>query len=329
MRTLRRSLRTWTVTGLSPLLALVIFACQRMSVAGADRWAPRLGALLRGDKRSVILTRLAAVLGAERLPQVDEDAFWAAHLRYVGLTVIESFRVGALSRAQLREHFELEGEAYLRRALEGGRGILLLLPHLGHIGAATIALGARGYDVTVAGNGMDITIGDDAIPLLYLERRVVRLFAHGGVRRLTLARRLPFHGAEIFKRNAVLALFVDFTVTQRHNERFRFGAAELAGNIGPAVLGLRNKPAVLYASARPIPGSPGRHLVSLQPVAFVPTGHIRVDAHALTQVAVDLAATDLLERPEQWWSWDWARVEPSAPAGVPVPSPSEAEVVAT
>lgn len=320
----RRGLLTWTITGLTPLLALVIFACQRMSAAGAERWAPRIGSLLRGAKRSVILTRLATVLGSERLRHVDADAFWAAHLRYVGLTVIESFRVGALSHAQLRECFELEGEAHLRRAIEGGHGILLLLPHLGHIGAATIALGVRGYDVTVAGNGIDITLGNDTMPLRYLERRVMRLFSHCGVRRLTLVRRLPFHAAELFKRNAVLALFVDFTVTHRHNERFRFGAAELVANIGPAVLGLRNKPALLYASARPIPGSRDRHLVSLQPVAFVPTGHIRVDAHALTQVAVELAATDLLERPEQWWSWDWARVEPSAPAGVPVPSPREA-----
>lgn len=328
MGRLRRALLTWTVTGLAPLLALVILACQRMSAAGAERWAPRIGSLLRGAKRSVTLRRLATVLGPERLRHVDEDAFWAAHLRYVGLTVIESFRVGALSHAQLRECFELEGEEHLRRAIDGGHGTLLLLPHLGHIGAATIALGARGHDVTVAGNGMDITVGHDTMPLRYLERRVMRLFAHGGVRRLTLARRLPFHAAEIFKRNAVLALFVDFTVTHRHNERFRFGAAELVANIGPAVLGLRNKPALLYASARPIPGSQGRHRVSLQPVTFAPTGHIRVDAHALTQVAVDLAAADLLERPEQWWSWDWARVEPCAPARVPVSSAGEAEVVA-
>lgn len=314
MPTIRRRVLGGLVWAATPLLALITWLCQHVPDDGADAWADRIGALLRGARQADVLGRAATVLGPARFARLSLASFWQAHLRYVGRTFIESFRVGAFSRAQLSERFELEGEAHVRHALTQGRGILLLMPHLGHIGAVTIALGARGYDITVAGNGMDITIGTDTVPLRYLERRVAALFAHGGVRRVTLATRLPFHAAEIFRRNALLALFVDFTVTQRHNERFPFAAADLVANVGPAVLALRNKPALLYASARPVDGRPGHHRVSVRPVPFAPTGHIRADAHALTAIAVGLAADDLLERPEQWWSWDWAQVHASEPA---------------
>jgi lauroyl/myristoyl acyltransferase len=256
--------------------------------------AQRVGA----RKRSI--TNLQMVLGNENRTNQHWLELWAQHKSHVGTTAIESIHFGTMTREQLLEHVLLEGEAHLRAALKSGKGVTLLINHLGNVGCIPAALGPRGYDISITGNAM---------PRPYLEKKINELYAHGGVKRILVGEQLPFKAARAFRRNGIFAAFIDYTVVEKLNYWLPFGKAELNTNIGPAILALRNNAQILYATCRRLPGR--RHCLTIHPPSpFVPTGNTVSDALLVTQKAIDFLADELGRRPEQWWPWDCAQIRP-------------------
>ncbi|EEF61025.1 lysophospholipid acyltransferase family protein [Pedosphaera parvula] len=264
------------------------------SLSMAAGVAQRLGAASRS------MTNMRFVLGMEGRSTHDWKRLWAEHQRHVGTTAIESIHFGSMDREELLDRVRLEGEDHLRAALNQGRGVMLFLNHVGNVGCIPAALGPRGYDLSITGNAM---------PRPYLEKKVTKLYEHGGVKRILVGEQLPFKAARIFKRNGIFATFMDYTVVEKLNYWLPFGNAELNTNIGPAILALRNNATILYATCRRLPHR-GHCLTIHRPDAFAPTGDTIPDALTVTTSTIDFIARELQLRPEQWWPWDCAQLRP-------------------
>jgi KDO2-lipid IV(A) lauroyltransferase len=102
----------------------------------ARRFAAR--ELRRDSKRARIVATNLALIGAD--PGLKE-----AVLRHTALTALESLRLWTRPAAtNLREVVEVEGEAALRAAEAGGRGLLLVAPHHGNWELLVQWMAARG-----------------------------------------------------------------------------------------------------------------------------------------------------------------------------------------
>lgn len=262
--------------------------------------APHLGSALRAGVRGQTLANLQLFLGESSRTAVQWDALWALHKRHIGITTIESLKLGTTSKERIRAQVSVEGEEHLAGALKAGRGAMLFISHLGNIGAVAAALGTRGYDISITGNAM---------PRPYIEKRVSQIHQYLGAHRLLIGEQLPFKAARVFRRNGVFASFIDYTVVEQLNHWLPFGSAELNTNIGPALIAQRSGVPILYVSCRPLP-KVGHCLSIHPPFEYNLTGERTTDAIAVTQVAISRLAQEILERPEQWWPWDWAELRP-------------------
>jgi lauroyl/myristoyl acyltransferase len=267
---------------------------QAFSLAWPAGAVQRLGT----EKRS--LANMQMVLGNDARSERDLKKLWIEHQKHVGTTAIESLHFGSMNKEELLDRVHLEGEDILRAALNVGRGVMLFINHIGNVGCIPAALGPRGYDLSITGNAM---------PRPYLEKRVTRLYEHGGVKRILVGEQLPFKAARIFKRNGIFATFIDYTVVERLNYWLPFGNAELNTNIGPAILALRSNATILYATCRRL-ANRGHCLTIHNPEAFVPIGDLTADATEATKRAIEFISRELQLRPEQWWPWDCAQLRP-------------------
>lgn len=290
-----------------PVFATLALLARRLPERFVLALAAPIGWCLRRSKGRFILSNARRVLGASALAGQKGRQFLKAHLHHSGLSIVEPLIFYGLTHEQMRDRTTIEGEDHLRAVLDRGRGGILLLNHFGSIPAIAAALGSRGYDVTIAGNALDITIGGTIHPLPDYERFTRRMLEYGGVKRATLGRHLPREIAATLKRNGLMGLFFDVPVARKHNEPFQFGHARMLANLGPAILALRTDADVLCVRSQRLGAN--RHLISISaPLTMDPTTPRHERASSLMQQALNRLRDDLMSRPEQWWQWDFARL---------------------
>jgi lauroyl/myristoyl acyltransferase len=271
----------------------------------ALRVARPLGALLRSGMKPRILAHLRLALGPERATGATAREFWRAHVRHLGLCVLEPVYFYWMSDEELLGRVAVEGEEHLRAVLDKGRGAILFINHLGNPGAIVAGLGMRRTDVTIAGNRLVATIAGEEIVLSRFERVVQRMFRRGRVERALLGERLPQRLAATLASNGVFAMFIDFPVVQKHCRRVSFGEAMLTANLGPAILALRQRAEVLPVTCRRT--GDNHHRLKIHPPLPAPSvAGLEEGAAQLIQQAVDTLLTELRAHPDQWWPWDWA-----------------------
>jgi lauroyl/myristoyl acyltransferase len=271
----------------------------------ALRCAVPLGALLRSGMKPRILANLRLALGSEHAAGAAAESFWRAHVRHLGLCVVEPVYFYWMSDEELLKRVTVEGEEHLRAVLDKGRGAILFINHLGNPGAIVAGLGMRCTDVTIAGNRLVATIAGEEIALDYFEGIVQRMFRRGHVERALLGERLPQRLAATLASNGVFAMFIDFPVVQKHCRRVNFGDATLTANLGPAILALRQRAEVLPVTCRRT--GDNHHLLKIHPPLPAPTAAgLEEGAAQLIQQAVNTLLTELRAHPDQWWPWDWA-----------------------
>lgn len=271
-----------------------------------------IGRLMRSGMKPTILARLRLVLGPDGAAPDGRD-FWRQHTRHLGGCVVEPVYFYWMSDAALRARVSVAGEEHLRAAQAGGRGAVLLLNHLGNPGAIVAGLGLRGHDLTIAGNRIVAGIAGVEVPLNALEALVQRMFRRGGVQRVLLGDRLPHRLTETLARNGLFAMFTDFPVVQKHNHLADFGHARMPLNLGPFILALRHRATVLCVTCRRV--GDNHHQLHIHPPLPTPAGLAPGPAAVqLLQAATDLLVKHLRACPEQWWPWDWARIEARRPS---------------
>ena len=290
------------------LVGVVFFTGRFVPEKFTIRVGPLIGWLTRRGRKREILARWRLLTDEAAASGPAEKSFWRAHLAHVGRTVLEPFYFFRMTEPEGMARVSLTGEEHLRGALAKGRGAVLFLNHLGNPGALLVAMYLGGFDLTVAGNAMDITIAGETVPLKRLEGLVRRMFARARVQRALLGDRLPQQLSETLARNGLFGMFIDFPVVGKHNELLPFGGSRLNVNLGPAILALRHRAVALGVTCLRMDG--GRHQVIIHPPLESPLDAGRAGAAQLMESALAQMLPELRRHPEQWWSWDWARIEP-------------------
>lgn len=282
------------------------------------RWLPErftasiavpIGGLIRNREKRRILDQVEQALGPFAGPD-DEDRFWKRHCDHVGRCVFEGFQLTWSSDEEVLDQIELVGEEHLRHALEGGRGAVLFLNHLGNPGALVGGIGVRGFVSAFAGNRIEAGMAGRIWPLTGIENLVQRMFRRGRVERVLLGDSLPKRMSEVLKGNGLFGLFVDYPVNWKSLEPIPFDHCDLRLSLGPAILAIRHRVPVLSVTA--VRTGINRHRLFVSPI-HAPDSAKGMDAAAgLITAAIGQMLVHLRDNPDQWWPWNHAPFTPSS-----------------
>lgn len=118
-------------------------------VALALAWGPaRLGFLLSGTLRARTVRRLRQALGPEPTDQQLRRIAWLA-FRNLAFTAVEGMRLPGVTSAWVARHINLDPVEQAREDLATGRGVIVVVPHMGNWELAGIALHSQGLRLMV------------------------------------------------------------------------------------------------------------------------------------------------------------------------------------
>lgn len=194
----------------------------------------------------------------------------------------------------------------LDRALEGGKGAVVIGLHFGNWDLGAGATAARGYPVTVVAE----TFGDPRLDAMVVGART-RL----GMTVLKMERAGPSL-IRTLQRNGLLALLIDRPVGG-DGVKVSFFGAPVEVPAGPARLALRTGAAIVVVGFPRV--APNALAVeTLTDFDFtIPTGRAEADVVRLTQQIMDAAERFIRRYPDQWYMFRemWPR-NPAAPGGL-------------
>jgi KDO2-lipid IV(A) lauroyltransferase len=202
---------------------------------------------------------------------------------------LATFLLSHLSREEILDRTEVEGEEEIRGALEEGKGAILATGHFGNweIGAAALA---------VRGIPFDIIVQEQRNPLfdLHLNRNRRRFGLHlikrknapkETLRSLRQGHLIGIAGDQNRKRNGV---FVDF-----------FGKKAATAK-GAAVFSLRTGAPIVMAVCRRLEGRKARYCWYVTRLHFTPSGDQEEDVRRLTQLHTEHLEREIRKAPEQY-----------------------------
>jgi KDO2-lipid IV(A) lauroyltransferase len=261
----------------------------------------------RGGRRArVALANLRLALPA--LPEAERRRIARESWVQQAWNAIDALCCTGWSDGELLRRLEVEGLPHARAAAARGRGVLLLMPHLGSIELAWAALPLLGPPVTV----------------------LVRPFSNRLVQREHAARRAA-RGAEILPhRGGALRVLrrlqeggCAVLVNDQYARRSRgilapFFGLRCSTSPGAALIALRSRAPVLPLHLVRL--APDRHRLVFRPPLALETGHGHRKDVELATARMNLALEEVIrEHPEQWlWGHRRFRHSPDL-AGDPYP----------
>ena len=268
------------------------------SAAGAIAYRIAPGA------RSTVSSNLARVLGQGQdspLVQAATREAFGSYARYW----YDTFRIRVIPPEEFLKRHGSIGLENIERALEGGRGAVLALPHLGNWDAA-------GHWLHVLGHSMTAVAEELRPPRMYnlfLEhRRALGI----GIVPLSDSRAVAEDLVRLLRSNELIALVCDRDLKNRGVEVTMFGEARRMP-AGPALLTLATGspllPCATYVTDE------GWSVVINPPVEVERSGDRRKDAVALTQKLADAFERAIGASPTQWHMFQaaWPASRPSHP----------------
>ncbi len=219
----------------------------------------------------------------------------------------DTFRVGALTDAELEELVSLEGWDRLKEARERGKGTILFTAHLGSPALVAQVLAIRGYRVT--------TVAEPVRPQKLFDL-MSRARAGRGIRVIPLGPSSIRDLMEVLRRNEIAGIVADRDVAGTGVPVQFFGASVLMP-AGPAMLALRTGAALL-------PGFSYRrrdgHFSAFveEPLQLDRTGDLRKDIRLNTQKMAVAIERAIRQQPEQWIVFEpiWSEQGPASRPGV-------------
>ncbi|MGI8826070.1 MAG: lysophospholipid acyltransferase family protein [Chloroflexota bacterium] len=244
--------------------------------------------------RRSILANLSVVLTASvRDPTVRRAAREA--FRTDARNWVDTLRIGRLTRSQLIDLVDVDGWEHLVQAASQGRGVVLMLVHLGNFDLVGQVVAAKGFQVTIPVERMEPPVlfdflavsrrsqGVDVVPLDHAPRAMLRALRAGQVVAVAGDRVISGRTAQVpfFGRPAALPT----------------GAAALARRFGA--------PVVMAVGIR-LPS--GRFHGIILPIPLELTGDEKVDDTENTARIARVIEAAIRAHPEQWLAfspvWD-------------------------
>jgi len=244
---------------------------------------------VRHAERRVVGANLSRVLGKPPgSPEVQaavRDAF-DSYARYW----YDTFLLRALPPEEIRKRFQMHGLEHVDAALEGGRGLLLCLPHLGNWDAAGRWMTMHGYSVTAVAE----TLRPPRLFELFLEhRRELGM----GIVPLSDGRRVGEQLVSLLGKNELIALVSDRDLKGKGVDVEMFGEARKLP-AGPALLSLSMDVPLLPAATYDT--EDGWMCIMEPPITIERTGDMRTDVAALTRKLAARFERSIAAAPTQW-----------------------------
>jgi len=251
--------------------------------------AGQLAAFLWPRRRRIARANLAAAF-----PGWDagkRERVLDAHLRLLGRTAAAWLRLASLPDQEILALLEWEGLPLLEKALDRGRGALVVTAHYGCFELILPGLRARlaPRRVTAVSRAQP----NPQLRALFDERR----------RRSAGAATLPQNALAIqraLRSGTAVGLLADHYRSQRRGGLLvPFLGKRAWTNPGPAILALRTGSPLILAHTRPL--TDRRHLVTIGPeIVPAQTGQRASDIAAVTERLNDVIGAWIRERPELW-----------------------------
>ncbi|MEA3402013.1 MAG: lysophospholipid acyltransferase family protein [Armatimonadota bacterium] len=258
-----------------------------------------------GARRRLALENLRRVLG-DRLTERERRRVALASVRNMAKTMLELLKLPAMSEQELAAFASVRGEEHLERAVERGKGVVVVTPHFGNWEILAARLAQMGYGVSVVARDANDPVTARVINRCresaserVLERDQVREMLHT-LREGELLGILPDqHGGEG-------GIWIGF---MGHPASTVTGPASLAAHTGAAIVA---------AFAR---RTEDEHIdiYVLPPLHLPDTGDRQGDVRRTTQMINDVFGEEIRAHPEQWL-WMHKRWR-TPPPDVDIPEP--------
>ncbi len=272
-------------------LRLLMSLTRRLSPVRATQVGDILGDLVfhvTGMRKKLVMEHLARVYGesegSEKLRTMSRSVY-----RQLGRTAVEHARLLAGCTPALGNRLSVSGEEHIARALEEGRGVILITGHFGYweLLGATVAL--LGYPITVVAKK--------------LHNPAVDRLVHAGRERLGMAvtsmDSAPKAIFRALRRNECVGLLADQDAGAG-GVFVEFLGLKASTYQGPARYALRT--GALIVPCFIIRSGPERHRVCFEtPIEAVPSGDEQADIAQTTQAYTDVLARYILDYPDHWF----------------------------
>ena len=255
-------------------------------------------------RREVTLGQLKAVFGKE-YSERERVAIGRRAYENFAMTVVEFSRFPVCSPGEILEMVEMEGREHLDRALEGGKGAILVAGHFGNWELMGAALRAAGYPV-------NFLVGRQHNGLVDRRMNEYRRMMDIGIIPRGIALRGVIHA---LRKNQFVAMLSDQDA-RRQGIFVNFLGRKASTPQGAAVFARKvGCPIIVGSSFR---GKRGAHRIVLaEPVVPPVTENKARDIRLATQRFTDLLSGAVRQQPDHWF-WPHRRWKT-----VPVPGREE------
>lgn len=200
------------------------------------------------------------------------------------------YRLPSMSRRELLDLVQFEGEAHLRAALALNRGLIIVTAHLGPYELGGAWLAAKGYDA----HAMVEDLAPEVLDAMAAYRRATGL----GLISMKQGVRNVFR---LLERNAIVILVADRAIGDTR------GVVEVpfAGGVrplptGPATFAMARATPIIAGRIVRNPSRHPRYLVRLE-APIIPTGRGEAERLRLTRLIADRLSEAVHDHPDQWY----------------------------
>jgi KDO2-lipid IV(A) lauroyltransferase len=223
------------------------------------------------------------------------------HLASVGIDFIKLPRI--VNSNNWQNYFEVEGLEFVKKAMEEGKGLILVTGHVGNW--------------EVLGCAMKFLIHNPVHSIAkhmenpYVDRFFTRLREEGG-QKIIFTENSAREILRVLKSNQLLGILVDQNV--RENNIFvDFFGQKAATTRSAATLSLKTGAPVIMLFARRLKGEYRFKITSSEPIEIEKTGDLEKDIFNLTQRCTNIIESRIRERPHEWL-WIHRRWKGRSPA---------------
>ncbi len=267
----------------------------------AGKFVGRLFYLLDAKHRNIGVKNLQRAEGMPKDPAEIHRLIRRVY-EHFGVSLAEILLIPRMvARGELSQRVKLEGREHLDRALEEGRGAIIIVPHMGNWELAAMAVAAGGYKV----NSVSRPIENPWLHEYFTPRRqatghklVFREGAIGAIR-------------EVLGRNEVIAIMPDQNAHEKGVFVPFFGRPASTGRT-PALMAIKSGAPIIPAKSWRC-GRLEHKVVFTPPLRPAPGVPLE---EAVTRLTAEMTARIeewVRERPEQWM-WLHARWKTKPPA---------------
>jgi lauroyl/myristoyl acyltransferase len=254
--------------------------------------ANRVGDVLyrvRGDQRRMVTNNLRRVVGGDESDAAVLDRWARRSFRTYARYWVEGARLPSMSSVEVEGRIFVQGLEHLQEGMAAGRGVVLVLPHIGSWEFGGAFLATQGMPMT--------SVAERIEPPALFDHFVEQRAAMG----LTI---VPLDGSSgsavnrALRAGTMVGLLGDRDLAGNGIEVEFFGETTTMP-AGPATLALRSGAVLTTAAVYTGPG-PDHHAVVDAPLDTTRRGTLREDVARLTQELATRLEVLIRRAPDQW-----------------------------